>query len=230
MDLDTQILKNAIELPNVKVREFMVPRLEVQAIEITDTIENLKLEFVKTGHSKILVYDDSIDQVLGYVHAVDLYENPGSIRDIIRPVNIVTEAMPANVLLKEFTNKSFSIALVVDEFGGTAGIVTIEDVLEEIFGEIRDEFDSDILKEVRVNDTEFIFSARLEIDYLNEKYALNLPAGDYETLGGLILEIHENIPSKNTIIDLEHFKFKILSATENRVEEIMIKIKENPSN
>jgi len=225
VDVDTQILKNAIELPNIKVREFMIPRTEIKSIEISDPIEDLRKMFVDTGHSKIVVYDDNIDQIVGYVHIIDLYNNPESIRKMVKQILIFSEAMPANKLLKEFKESKTSLGLVVDEFGGTAGIVTIEDVLEEIFGEIRDEYDKDDLKEVIVNDTEFIFSARLEIDYLNEKYELEIPVGDYETLGGYILEIHQSIPAKNTIVETERFKFKILTSSENRIEEIVLKLK-----
>jgi CBS domain containing-hemolysin-like protein len=139
---------------------------------------------------------------------------------------IVAESMPANKVLKEFTKSNRSLGLVVDEFGGTAGIITIEDVLEEIFGEIEDEYDSDELREVMVNDTEYIFSARLEIDYLNDKYNLKLPTGDYETLGGLILELNQSIPSKNTVIDMEGFRFRILSASDHRIDEIQVKIRQ----
>jgi CBS domain containing-hemolysin-like protein len=225
MDVNTQILRNAIELPNIRVREFMIPRTEVKSIEITDTIDNLRRMFVETGHSKIVVYDDNIDQIVGYVHMIDLYNHPESIKSIVKQILIFSEAMPANQLLKEFKDSKTSLGLVVDEFGGTAGIVTIEDVLEEIFGEIRDEYDTDDLKEVVVNDSEFIFSARLEIDFLNEKYNLQIPVGDYETLGGYILEIHQSIPTKNTIIETDRFKFKILTSSENRIDEILLKLK-----
>ena len=203
----------------------MIPRTEIKSIEISDPIEDLRKMFVDTGHSKIVVYDDNIDQIVGYVHIIDLYNNPESIRKMVKQILIFSEAMPANKLLKEFKESKTSLGLVVDEFGGTAGIVTIEDVLEEIFGEIRDEYDKDDLKEVIVNDTEFIFSARLEIDYLNEKYELEIPVGDYETLGGYILEIHQSIPAKNTIVETERFKFKILTSSENRIEEIVLKLK-----
>jgi CBS domain containing-hemolysin-like protein len=225
VDVDTQILKNAIELPNIRVREFMIPRTEIKSVEINDSIVNLRKMFVETGHSKIIVYEDNIDQIVGYVHIIDLFDNPKSIRSMVKQILIFSEAMPANKLLKDFKDSKTSVGLVVDEFGGTAGIVSIEDVLEEIFGEIRDEHDKDELKEVMVNDSEFIFSARLEIDYLNEKYELEIPVGDYETLGGYILEIHQSIPSKNTIIETDRFKFKILTSSENRIDEIVMKLK-----
>ena len=227
IELDTQIFRNAIDLQNIKVREFMIPRTEIAYIDSTGNIEQLRQLFISTGHSKIIVCkENNIDLVTGYVHMIDLYSKPKTIESILRPTIIIAESMPANKLLTEFTASNRSLGLVVNEFGGTAGIVAIEDVLEEIFGEIDDEHDLEQLKEVQVNDTEFIFSARLEIDYLNEKYPLDLPEGEYETLGGLILGIHENIPSKNQIIDFRHFRFKILSASENRINEIHLKVRE----
>lgn len=223
LELDTQILRNVIELPRVKVRECMVPRPEIVSIDIEDSIDELKRLFIESGHSKIIVFRENSEQIVGYVHVTDLFNNPESIESILRPVFFVAEAMPANKLLKEFTSSNKSIGLVVDEYGGTAGIISIEDVLEEIFGEIEDEFDSEDLKEVIVNDQEFIFSTRLEIDYLNEKYDLGLPEGDYETLGGLILELYQSIPVKNEIITYGKFMFKILNASSNRIDEIILK-------
>jgi putative hemolysin len=204
----------------------MVPRTEIVGIDLDDNISNLKRIFNKTGHSKVIVYRENVDQVIGYVHMIDLFENPENIKTILRPIIIIAESMPANKLLKEFTASNRSLGLVVDEYGGTAGIVTIEDVLEEIFGEIEDEFDKEDLKEVVVNDREYIFSARHEIDYLNEKYNLDLPMGDYETLGGYILEINESIPKENDIIETDEFKFTILTAQENRIENVGLIIKE----
>ena len=226
VDLDTQIFKNAIELPNIKVRECMVPRTEIVGIDLDDNISNLIRIFNKTGHSKVIVYRENVDQVIGYVHMIDLFENPETIKTILRPIIIIAESMPANKLLKEFTASNRSLGLVVDEYGGTAGIVTIEDVLEEIFGEIEDEFDNEDLKEVVVSNNEYIFSARHEIDYLNEKYDLNLPMGDYETLGGYILEVNESIPKENDIIETDEFKFTILTAQENRIENVGMIVKE----
>lgn len=223
-ELDRQMVKNVIELPNVKVRECMVPRTELVAVEAGEEIETLRKMFVETGLSKILVYQENIDQVIGFIHMIDLYTHPDDIKKILRPIVIVAESMPANKLLKQFTDSNRSLGLVVDEYGGTSGLVTIEDLLEEIFGEIEDEFDKEEFREVKVKDNEYIFSARLEIDYLNEKYGFELPEADYETLGGFILEIHESIPKINTIIHFEHLTFKVLSATENRIEEVLMKI------
>ena len=224
IELDTQILKNAIELPNVKVRECMIPRPEIVSVELDEDISVLKEKFVESGLSKIIIFKETIDQVIGYVHMIDLYENPDTIKKILRPVVIIAESMPANELLKQFTSTNRSIGLVVDEYGGTAGIVSIEDVLEEIFGEIEDEYDSEGLKEVKVNEQEYIFSARLEIDYLNKKYGFNLPEGDFETLSGLILDNHQNIPQKNHIVKVERFSFKIHSATRSRIDEVIMTI------
>ncbi|MEA3496930.1 MAG: hemolysin family protein [Bacteroidota bacterium] len=225
IELDKQMIKNVIDLPNVKVRECLVPRPEIKAVSVNESLSKIKQIFINTGHSKILIYKEDIDNIIGYVHMIDIFGNPKSLNDILRPIIIIVESMPANKLLKLFTENRRSLGLVVDEFGGTAGLVTIEDVLEEIFGEIEDEHDKEHLKEVKIDDRKFVFSARHEIDYLNEKYNFELPEGDYETLGGLILHLHENIPTENEIIKCDRFDFKILKATENRINEIQLKIK-----
>lgn len=222
--LDTQILKNAIDLPNIKVRDCMIPRPEIVFIDISESVEQLKDLFVSSGHSKIIVVNDSIDFVVGYVHVVDLFFNPKTISEILRKIEFVPESMTINKLLKKFTSSNISIAQVIDEYGGTSGIISIEDVLEEIFGEINDEYDKDALKEVKVSDNEYILSARHEIDYLNEKYNLNLPEGDYSTLGGLVLEITQNFPQKGDLVHHENFTIKILSTSKNKIEEVMLTI------
>jgi len=222
--LDTQILKNAIDLPNIKVRDCMIPRPEIVFIDISESVEQLKDLFVSSGHSKIIVVNDSIDFVAGYVHVVDLFFNPKTISEILRKIEFVPESMTINKLLKKFTSSNISIAQVIDEYGGTSGIISIEDVLEEIFGEINDEYDKDALKEVKVSDNEYILSARHEIDYLNEKYNLNLPEGDYSTLGGLVLEITQNFPQKGDLVHHENFTIKILSTSKNKIEEVMLTI------
>lgn len=225
IELDTQIFRNAIDLQHVKVREFMIPRTEMAYIDVSESIENLRELFINTGHSKIIVCrNNSLDQIIGYVHVIDLYGKPATIESMLKPMIIIAEAMPANKLLTEFTASNRSLGLVVDEFGGTAGMVTIEDVLEEIFGEIDDEHDLERPKEVVVNDSEYIFSSRLEIDYLNEKYKLGLPEGEYETLGGLIISVSECIPVKNQVIVHGKFRFKVLSASENRINEVHLKV------
>jgi CBS domain containing-hemolysin-like protein len=222
-DIDTEMFRNALDFANVKVRDCMVPRTELVAIEVTDTIENLYSKFLESGHSKILVYHDSIDNVIGYVHQVEMFKKPKSIRTMMISPVIATETMQANELLKLFSTNKKSVALVVDEFGGTAGMVTIEDIMEEIFGEIEDEYDVEKLTEQKVSDTEFVFSARLEIDYLNREYDLNIPEGEYTTLGGFIIEHHESLPHKDEKIQIGPYEFTILSVFHTRINEVRMK-------
>ncbi len=220
-----QMIQNAIDFKNVKLRECMVPRTEIKAVELYDKIEKLNVLLTKTGHSKILVYDESIDNIVGYVHARDLFTNPTSIKSVLRPIEMFPETMAANELLSGLIKSKKSIAVVLDEFGGTSGIITIEDVIEEIFGEIEDEFDIDDNREKKISETEFVFSSRLEIDYLNEKYDFELPVSEeYETLGGLIISYHESIPAIKEQITFENYKFTVLKASENRIEEVKFEI------
>lgn len=222
-----QMIQNAIDFKNVKLRECMVPRTDVKAIEINDELEKLNNILTQTGHSKIMVYQESIDNIVGYIHVKDILKSPESIKSLVRPVDVFPETMAANELLSELIRSKKSIAIVLDEFGGTSGIITIEDIIEEIFGEIEDEFDVDDTEEKRISKKEFIFSARLEIDYLNEKYSFNLPVSEeYETLGGLIINYHESIAEVDEQIEINHFKFKILKASENRIEEVKLLITE----
>jgi CBS domain containing-hemolysin-like protein len=220
---EIQMFQNAIGFRNIKLRECMIPRTEIVALEKNDTIQHLRQSFISSGHSKIPVYRHSIDDIIGYVHSADMFKNPASIKSILRPIIVAPETMPANVVLSMFTQQSKSIAVVVDEFGGTSGIITMEDVIEEIFGEIDDEFDVEDLIEKKINDKEYIFSARLEIDYINEKYQLDLPEGeDYETLAGLIISHHQSIPALNDEIQFAPFNFIILEATETRIEKVKL--------
>jgi len=220
-----QMIQNAIDFKNIKLRECMVPRTDIKAVELNSEIENLSKLFTKTGHSKIVVFKESIDNIVGYVHVRDIFEQPDSIEKVLRPVNVFPETMTANELLSQLIKSKKSIAVVLDEFGGTSGIITIEDIIEEIFGEIEDEFDKDNTMEKQISDTEFVFSSRLEIDFLNNKYNLNLPESDeYETLGGLIINHHESIPAANEIIEFGSFKFTVLKASENRIEEVKLEI------
>ncbi len=220
---EIQMLQNAIDFRNIKLRECMIPRTEITALEQDDSIENLKGNFIESGHSKILIYKKSLDNIIGFVHSSDLFKNPVSIKATTHSIPIVPEAMLANNVLKMFIKEHKSIALVVDEFGGTSGIVTMEDIIEEIFGEIEDEYDMEELDEKQINDKEYLFSARLEIDYLNEKYDLNLPESEeYETLGGLIINIHESIPEKDEVIIQHPFKFIITEASDVRVEQVQL--------
>lgn len=221
---DIQIFRNAIEFPDVRVRDCMIPRTEIVAVSDSEKPSDIRSLFSQTGLSKILIYKDSIDNITGYVHAFDFFRKPDEIRPITRPIMLVPETMHANKLMQNFIQQRKSIAAVVDEFGGTSGIITIEDIIEEIFGEIDDEYDRDDLIEKQVRKNEFIFSARLEIDYLNEQFALDLPeAEDYETLGGLLLNHFESIPQKGEEISIGQLTFKILQVSEKRIETVQVR-------
>lgn len=222
MEVDKQIFQNAIEFAHVKVRECMVPRTELVAVDITSTVDEVIELFQETGHSKLLVYKENIDNIIGYVHIVDLFRKPDKVEEVLLPILIATEAMPANELLRQLIEKRRSLAVVVDEFGGTAGIVTIEDIIEEIFGEIEDEHDKEDLREEQINDYEYIFSARLEVDYLNETYHLKLPEGDYETLGGLILDVHQSIPKEREEIKLHPYCFEVMGVDGARIKDVRL--------
>ncbi|PKP47204.1 MAG: hemolysin [Bacteroidetes bacterium HGW-Bacteroidetes-11] len=223
-----EMFKNARDLGNVKLRECMVPRNEIIAVSNVENLEVLRELFISSGHSKVLIYQESIDNIIGYTHSHDLFRRPGSIDEITKPVMIVPESMPANKLLSMFMSERKSVALVVDEFGGTAGMLTIEDIIEEIFGEIDDEYDVEDSAEVQISEDEFLFSARLEIDYLNQKYKLELPVSDeYETLAGLIISHHEDIPAEHEEIQIHDFLFIITRASESRIEEVRLKF--NPT-
>ncbi len=220
-----RIFQNALDFSNVILRECMVPRTEIEAIESGRSVGELKERFIETGHSRILVYQSSIDNIIGYFELKDIFKDPPDIISGVRRLAIVPETMPANKLLKLFFDERKNVALVVDEFGGTSGMVTIEDILEEIVGDIVDEHDINEFTEKVVGPNEFIFSGRLDIDYLNEKYNLNLPEeGDYETLAGLILYYHGSIPVNNEVIRIRKFLFKILRVTATRLELVNLKI------
>jgi len=224
-ELDFRIFQNALDFSDVKLRECIVPRTEIIAVKNDSGIEDLQQKFIETGLSKIFVFKESIDQIVGYIHMKDLFNNPDNIESNIIDVSIVPETMPANKLLEMFVKEKKNIAVVVDEFGGTSGIVTIEDILEEIFGEIEDEHDTSIRTEQRINEHEYIFSGRLEVDYLNEKYNFNLPKHDeYETLAGLILHFYESIPKPKTRIIIELYEFRVLEVSETRIELLNLKI------
>ncbi len=222
---EIQMFQNVIDFGKIKLRECLIPRTEIIALDETETIEAAKQLFISHGLSKILVYRESIDNIIGYIHSYDIFKNPQNISSILKQIIIVPETMLANDVLGMFIKQSKSIALVVDEFGGTSGMVTMEDIIEEIFGEIVDEHDVEDLVERKVNESEYVFAARLEIDYLNEKYNLNLPeSDDYETLAGLIINYHTSIPSQNDEINIENFCFRILQASQMKIEKINLKI------
>tara|TARA_B100001109_G_scaffold254572_1_gene254599 strand:- start:4344 stop:5609 length:1266 start_codon:yes stop_codon:yes gene_type:complete len=224
---EIQIFQNALDFSKVKARECLVPRTEVVAMDIEDSIENLTKKFVETGLSKILIYRDNIDNVIGYTHSFELFKKPDSIKAILLPIPIIANSMPANEILEVLLRQKRSIAVVVDEFGGTSGILTIEDVIEEIFGEIEDEHDKEDLIETQIKDQEFLFSARLEIDHLNDEYGLGLPDSDnFETLAGFIIDVHESIPSMNEVIEFEQFVFTIKKVFDNKIDLVHLRVKE----
>jgi CBS domain containing-hemolysin-like protein len=219
-----RIFRNALDFSNVKLRECMVPRTEIVAIEAGSKVQDLKERFIQTGHSRILVYQNTIDNIIGYFELKDMFKDPPDIMSCVRKLAIVPETMTANKLLKLFFDERMNVALVVDEFGGTSGMVTIEDVLEEIVGDIEDEHDYYELTEKEIAPGEFVFSGRLEIDYLNETYNLNLPEeDDYETLAGLILYHNGSIPVVNETINIGKFVFRVIKVTATRIELVNLK-------
>jgi CBS domain containing-hemolysin-like protein len=222
---EIQMFQNVIDFRNIKVRECMVPRTEIIALDENDGIQKLKEIFVTTGYSRILVFRENIDNIISYVHAHDIFKGPDTIAEIAKQLLIVPEAMLASEAMSIFIHEHKSIALVVDEFGGTSGIVTMEDILEEILGEIEDEYDNDEFLEKQVSQNEYLLSGRLEIDYINEKYKLNIPVSDeYETLAGYILHHHESIPALEEKILIAPYVFYIQQASENRIEKVRLKV------
>ena len=218
---EMKFLKNALDFSSVKIRECTIPRTDLEAADAEDEIEILRQKFIESGHSKILVFRNHIDNIIGYIHVSSLFKQPRKLKNIINPISIVPETMTANKLLEQFTKEHKSIALVVDEFGGTAGIVTLEDILEEIFGEINDEHDVSDLIDRKMGYNRHQFSGRFEIDYLNEKYQLELPVSDeYETLAGMILFYNESIPKTGEEIHIGPFKIKIAAASSSKIELI----------
>jgi putative hemolysin len=220
---NTQLLENAQELPRVKIRQCLVPRKEIIGVDITISIEDLIQRFSETKLSKMVVYDSNIDHIVGYVHELDLFKRPSTIQEVLLAIPAVPESMSAADLINKLSRERKSIAWVVDEFGGTAGIITMEDVLEELFGEIFDEYDTEQFVEKRISETEYIFSGRLELDYLEEKYSFVFPENDAETLSGYIIGYHETIPRQKERIIIDDYEFDVLNVSDTRIEMVKMK-------
>ncbi|HAH24774.1 MAG TPA: hemolysin [Prolixibacteraceae bacterium] len=228
IDNEVKLFRNALDFSKVKLREIMVPRTEMAVLDIDSTVEELRQKFIETGYSRILFYEENIDNIIGYLHHSVIFTNPDSIKSNLSQVLIVPETMPASKLLSKLIQRRLSIAIVVDEFGGTSGMVTSEDILEEIFGEIEDEHDTVYLIEKQVSANEFILSGRVELDELNEKFNLDFPEDEnYETLAGYILFHYESIPKINTVIAIGSYRFKILKATNTKIELVHLNILDN---
>ena len=227
VDSEIQIFQNALEFSEVKAREIMVPRTEITAVELHENPKALSSIFTETGYTKILIYKDTIDDILGYVHSFELFKKPKTIKSIVLPVEFVPETMLIKDILNNLTKKRKSIAVVLDEYGGTAGILTVEDIVEELFGEIEDEHDTTELIDEKLDDDNYKLSARLEIDYLNESYKFNLPEDDnYETLGGLIVNHTEMIPEKNDEVIIDNFKITILEVSNTKIDLVHLNIQD----
>lgn len=223
-DVNTELFEAALSLHKVKVRECLVPRKEIEAIDLNTSIEEARRKFIDTRLSKLVIFDGNIDHIVGYIHQLDLFKNPTFIKNILLPIPAVPESMSATDLIAKFTREQKSIAWVVDEFGGTSGIVTMEDILEEIFGEIKDEYDVEEFEEKKISDDEFILSGRLELDYLREKYGFEFDENSSETLSGFIINHYEKIPKLKERIIIDDYEFDILHVTETRIEMVRVKI------
>ena len=225
VDSEIQIFKNALDFTEVKAREAMVPRTEIVAIDNTADLEEIKKLFTSTGLSKIPVYNESVDDIQGYVHAFEMFRKPEHIKKILLPVAYVPETIRISEVLKLLTKQRRSIAVVLDEYGGTSGIITVEDIIEELFGEIEDEHDNIEHYEKQIEEDLFEFSARLEVDYINQNYGIDLPENElYETLGGLIVHIQEEIPKKGTIISIENYQLEIKEVSSTKIERVLLMV------
>lgn len=227
IDTEIQIFQNALEFSEVKAREVMIPRTEITAVDVTESSKNLNTLFTETGFSKILIYKDTIDDILGYVHSFELFKKPKNLKSILVPVEFVPETMLIKDILSVLIKKRKSIAVVLDEYGGTSGIITVEDIVEELFGEIEDEHDTIDLIEEKLGEDIYKFSARLEVDYINETFKLNLPESEnYETLGGLIVDHKEEIPQQNEVVLIDRFQFTILEVSNTKIDLVELKLLE----
>ena len=225
LDSEIQIFQNALEFSEVKAREVMVPRTEIIAVDVSESVKAINALFTETGISKVIVFKDNIDDILGYVHSFELFKKPKAIKSVIMPVEFVPETMLVKDILNALIKKRKSIAVVLDEYGGTSGIMTVEDIVEELFGEIEDEHDTVVLKEEKIDQKNFVFSARLEVDYLNETYKLELPESEnFETLGGLIVDRTEGIPQQNEVVVIDDFQFTVLEVSNTKIDLVKLKI------
>ena len=225
VDSEVQMFQNALEFSGVKAREIMIPRTEIVAVELNESIENLIATFVSSGFSKILIYNENIDDILGYVHSFDMFKKPKNIKEVLIPIVNIPETIQINEVLNSLTRKRKSMAVVLDEYGGTSGIVTLEDIVEELFGEIEDEHDKDKFIEEQISDTEYLFSARLEVEYLNETYHLDIPESEeYETLGGFIVLHNEGIPTQGEVIEIPPFTFTIEACSQTKIETVRLTV------
>ena len=223
MDSEVQMFQNALEFSGVKAREIMIPRTEIVAVELNESIENLIATFVSSGFSKILIYNENIDDILGYIHSFDMFKKPKNIKEVLIPIVNIPETIQINEVLNILTRKRKSMAVVLDEYGGTSGIVTLEDIVEELFGEIEDEHDKDNFIEEQLSETEYLFSARLEVEYLNETYHLEIPESEeYETLGGFIVLHNEGIPTQGELIQIPPFSFVIEACSQTKIETVRL--------
>lgn len=221
--LNTELFENALELPKIRIRQSLVPRKEIIGIDIKESVDALRKMLIETKLSRIVVFEGNIDHIIGYVHQLDMFKRPSTIQSVLLPIPAVPESMSATDLINKFTRERKSIAWVVDEFGGTAGIITMEDVLEEIFGEIQDEYDVEEFVEKQIAESEYIFSGRLELDYINEKYGFDFPVDETETLSGFIINYHETIPKQKERIIIADYEFDIMNVSDTRIEMVKVK-------
>ncbi len=226
-DINSEIFERALNLKEIRLKACMVPRPEIVAISVNETLADLRNLILESKHSRVPVFQSSVDQIIGYVYHLDLLKNPATIREIVRPIEMVPASMTAQDLLVQLTKERKNMAWVIDEYGGTAGIITLEDLMEQIFGEIEDEHDVEEMVEKELGDNEFIFSGRLEIHYLNEEYNLDIPEGDYNTLSGYIVTQNEDIPDQNEVVQLDRFEIKILKASNKIIQLVKLKILSN---